>query len=108
MLPLDLIYSLLACSQWRNEFEWRPTAKFKWLPYKVQHFYCFQKETQKNTKKRSPLFFGFSYTLVPGAFLLPNFFPPAPPNVNLAPLIAILAPPEPFCTPEIFFASTER
>ena len=24
--------------QWRNEFEWRPTAKFKWRPYKVQHF----------------------------------------------------------------------
>ena len=81
--PLLKYLLLLPYYQWRNEFEWRPTVKFKWRPYKVQKFYCLQK------KKKVATF-----------FVLPIFFPP--PNVNLAPLIAILAPPEAFCTAKFF------
>ena len=66
-------------SQWRNEFEWRPTAQLKW-----------RRPLQKTNKKGRHFFFGFSDRLVapPGPFILTNFF--SPPNVNLAPLIVIL------------------
>ena len=33
--------------QWRYEFEWLPTAKFKWRPYKVYKLYCLQKKEGK-------------------------------------------------------------
>ena len=77
--------------QWRNEFEWRPTAKFKWRPYKVQLYLLFPKQ------KKVATFFKFSYRLFapPGAFILPI---PPPGNVILVPLVAILVPLEAFCT----------
>ena len=59
-------------------------------------------DSKKKQEKKVATFFGFSYRLFapPGAFVLPIFIPP--PNVNLAPLIAILAPLKLFVPPNLF------